>query len=348
MSSLTCDARPKKRDFLHLTAGLALGVLAGWYVLRDDTWEALWSALNQATPLPVLLALLLLAATQVIKTWRWQAILGRSVEVSFGQALRGLLIGQALNLLLPLRAGDFARVWSVGRHVPRGMVYTGYTVALEKVLDIIVAMMSALLLLVWWPWPLWLSRGGIITGIGSVGAITVGLIVAYRWQRRHGLPILEQEAKVTWYARLLCHMILPAMQLAREMHRAFQDGRLLWIAVHSVGVWLLGGATNLMVFWALGISVHWTAAWLVLIAIYLGVALPAPPTRAGVWHLLVVLALSGYGVASNVAVACGVLLHAVVVLPLLFAGGVAVWVNPNGSSTAIVRRRVKTRMLDQG
>ncbi|MGC8879422.1 MAG: lysylphosphatidylglycerol synthase transmembrane domain-containing protein [Anaerolineae bacterium] len=336
------------RSFLRLAVGLALGILAGWYTLRDSAWDELWGSLIRVAPLPVLLAAVLLAATQVVKVWRWQAILGRSAEVSFGQALRGLLVGQALNLLLPLRAGDIARVWLVGRQVAQGVVYTGYTVALEKVLDISMAAVSLCLLLIWEPWPPWLSRSGIMVGVGGACVVVGGLIAAYAWQCHHGVTAFLHGVNRAWYTQLACHLWLPAMQLAREMSTAYRDGRLIWVAVHSVGMWLLSGATNLAVFWALGIVVHWTVAWLVLVAIYLGVVLPAPPTRAGVWHFLVVLALSGYSVEPGAAAACSVLLHAVVVLPLLLAGGVAAWVNPNVFPAATVRQHAKTRMPDQG
>lgn len=348
MSPLRFCACHSMRNFLRLAVGLALGILAGWYTLRGSAWDELWSSLIQAAPLPMLLAALLLAATQVVKVWRWQAILGRSVDVSFGQALRGLLVGQALNLLLPLRAGDVARVWLVGRQVAQGVVYTGYTVVLEKVLDITMAVVSLCLLLIWGPWPPWLSRSGIMVGVGGVCVVVAGLIVAYIWQRRHGVTAFLQGIDRAWYMQLAPHLWLPAVQLTREISTAYRDGRLMWVAVHSAGVWLLSGATNLAVFWALGIVVHWTAAWLVLVAVYLGIALPAPPTRAGVWHFLVALALISYGVTPGAAAACSVLLHAVVVLPLLLAAGMAAWVNPDGFSAATVRRHVKTRMLDQG
>jgi uncharacterized membrane protein YbhN (UPF0104 family) len=98
------------------------------------------------------------------------------------------------------------------------------------------------------------------------------------------------------------------------------------MVVWSVVTWVLGWATNLAVLWALGLSVHWTAALLILVAIYAGVVVPAPPARVGLWHFLVVLVLTSYGISQSPAMACGVLLHLVVVGPLLLAGGAAAWI----------------------
>ncbi len=349
-----CD-RPIARDLVRWLIGLAIGVAAGWYILRDTAWEDVWGRLGRAAILPVVLAILLLAATQLLKTLRWQTILGNPGMFPFGQALRGLLMGQALNLLFPLRVGDVARVLLVGGQASQGTVYALYTVVLEKMCDIVMVLVSLLLLLVWGAWPTWLSRGGIILAVVGLFIIVTGWTVLQVWRRHHNLPACPQEVNGVWCARLRHYLLLPALQLADGMRAAYRDGRLLGMTAYSGGIWLLSWATNWMVFWALGVSVHWTAALLVLVAIHLGVAVPAPPTRAGTWHFLVVLALSHYGVAHGAAVACGVLLHLVVVLPLLLAGGIA-WINPVHvpASTviplpwaAVAKWHAKTRIRDQ-
>ena len=347
---------PIARDLVRLLIGLAVGVAAGWYILRDTAWEDVWGRLGRAAILPVVLAILLLAATQLLKTLRWQTILGNPGMFPFGRALRGLLVGQALNLLFPLRVGDVARVLLVGGQACQGTVYALYTVVLEKMCDIVMVLVSLLLLLVWGAWPTWLSRGGIILAVVGLFIIVAGWTLLQVWRRHHNLPACPQEVNGVWCAQLRHYLLWPALQLADGMRAAYRDGRLIGMTACSGGIWLLSWATNLMVFWALGVSVHWTAALLVLVAIHLGVAVPAPPTRAGTWHFLVVLALSHYGVAHGAAVACGVLLHLVVVLPLLLAGGIA-WINPvhvPASTviplpwTAVARWHAKTRIRDQG
>ncbi|MGQ9785293.1 MAG: lysylphosphatidylglycerol synthase transmembrane domain-containing protein [Anaerolineae bacterium] len=344
---------------MRLLIGSAIGVAAGWYILRDIAWEDVGNRLGRATVLPVVLAILLLAAVQLLKTLRWQAILGNPGMFSFGRALRGLLVGQALNLLFPLRAGDVVRALLVGEQASQDTVYALYTIVLEKICDVIMALISLLLLLAWGAWPTWLSRSGVILGVVSLFIVMTIAIIWWTgiqiWQRHCNLSACPRKTDSVWCAWLEHYLLLPALQLADGLRAACRDGRLIGITAYSGGVWLLSWATNVMIFWALGISVHWTAALLVLVAIYLGVAVPAPPTRAGTWHFLVTLALSSYGVAYSAAVAYGVLLHLVVVLPLLLAGGVA-WINPMhvistlasllGIATA--RWYAKTQMRGQG
>ncbi len=240
----------------------------------------------------------------------------------FGQAVRGLLVGQALNLLTPFRVGDFARAYLVGRHLVVGSIFTFYTVVVEKALDALMLLVCLAVLLSWGPWPDWLSRSGMLVGLLTVAVVGLGMAGAWLWQRRRAEGTRSGTGSSP-SSRLGHRLLAPAAQLAEGLATARHDGRLLWMGLWSVVVWGLGAATNWAVFAALGLSVHWTAALLILVAIYAGVALPAPPGRVGVWHFLVVLVLTTYGIGQSQAMACGVLLHLVVVVPLLLAGGVS-------------------------
>jgi uncharacterized protein (TIRG00374 family) len=309
---------------LRLAIGLTVGLLAGWYVLRDTQLDEVWRLLASTAPLPLALSLLLVAMTQPVKALRWQAIAGGAVALPLGRSLRGLLIGQALNLLMPFRAGDVARAYLVGRQVSQGTVFTFYTVLAEKALDMVMLLASLVLLLAWGPWPEWLSRPGIAAAVGAIVVMAAGLVGAWIWQQRSAL--LESRPVAGLRRRIEQHLIVPAGVLAQGLAAARHDGRLMWMVVWSVVTWVLGWATNVAVFWALGLSVHWTAALLILVAIYAGVVVPAPPARVGLWHFLVVLVLTSYGIAQSPAMACGVLLHLVVVGPLLLAGAGAAWI----------------------
>jgi uncharacterized membrane protein YbhN (UPF0104 family) len=324
---------------LRIAAGLALGGVAGFYVLRGTDLPAVWNLLRHAIPGWIGLSLALVAVTQLVKALRWQVIVGGGHSLSFGQAIRGLLVGQALNLLMPFRVGDFARAYLVGRHLVAGSVFTFYTVVVEKALDAVMLLVSLVVLLSWAPWPDWLSRSGLWMGLLTLAMVALGLTAAWFWRRRRGAwpppcgnracPELAEGGlpqtfvRSSLLSRLGDRLLTPAAQLADGLAAARHDGRLLWMVLWSVAVWGLGAATNWAVLAALGLAVNWSAAVLILAAIYAGVAVPAPPTRVGVWHLLVVLALSVYGVDQSQAMACGVLLHLVVVVPLLVAGGVA-------------------------
>jgi uncharacterized protein (TIRG00374 family) len=309
----------------RLVLGLALGLLASILALQGTHLEEMWALFGRMAAGPVALSLLLVAITQLAKVFRWQLILGGRTRLAWVPALRSLLVGQAINLLVPARAGDFTRSYWVGRQLSAGPVFAFYAVLVEKAWDVLMLLICLSILLWWGPWPAWLSRSGILIGVFSLIAVLAGLMVAAVWQHRRGKAKPGGAHRPAWLTR---HLLEPAGELAENLASARRDGRLAWMAVWSAAIWGLGLASNWAVFAALGLSVHWSAALLILVAIYAGVAVPAPPGRVGLFHYLVILALSAYGVGPAEALACGVLLHLVVVMPLLLAGGVAAWIKP--------------------
>lgn len=315
-------------QLVQLAIGIGLGGLAVVYLVREVRPDEVWLEICRALPAPLALALALQLVSPVIRTWRWQAIAGGPRLLPFGHALRGLLIGQALNLLLPVRIGDVTRAWVVGQHAGQGTAYTLYTVLVEKALDAAVLLVSLMVLSVWGPWPAWLARSGIVASLGLLLVTSVAVAIVYTWRRRSGGSSAASATSRLrrWAERRL---MVPADRFVQQLGEAAGDGRLVQMAAWTAVSWGLGWATNLAVFWALGLPVAWTAALLVLVALYAGVVVPAPPTRVGLWHLLVVLALTQYGVESQPALAGGVVLHLVVVVPALLTAAVAAWIWPS-------------------
>jgi glycosyltransferase 2 family protein len=305
---------------LQAVGGLGLGVLAVVYLLRGMAWNEVRDSLQQVSTTWVCLAVLLVGLTQVVKVYRWRQILGDATEgLSSWGVWRGLLVGQALNLLIPVRLGDVARSVMVGRRSV-GSIFTFYTVVVEKAWESAMLLLCLGVLLAYGPWPAWLSQTGVIVAGLTVAAIVVGLGVAYGG-RQHLLAAVHRISgrRGRWLQRL----VDPGVTLAAGLVHAAGDGRLLGMALASLVVWGLGAVTIGMVFLALGLPAYWSAALLVLVTAYAGVVVPAPPARLGLFHFLVVLSLTAYGINHNQALACGIVLHLVVYVPLVLAGGVA-------------------------
>jgi len=296
---------------IGLTVGAAAGALAVWNV----DLEHVWSVLERVSLWPLITAFCLVAVTQWIKVVRWQIIAGGREQLPAGLAWRGVLVGQAANLLLPARAGDVVRAVLVGRRTNSGSIYTLYTVFIEKAWEAGMLLVCSALLLAYGPWPDWLSRWGVLASALSLVVLTAGVFGVLACRNR----LLVKSQQYPWMTRFL----VPASQLSQTLAAAWHNGGLLRAGACSVGIWLLGLVINWTTFSALGVSVHWSASLLVLVAIYVGVVVPAPPGRVGLFHYVVRLALTAYDVPDSQALACGVLLHLVVIVPLMIAGGVA-------------------------
>ncbi|HEX8682962.1 MAG TPA: lysylphosphatidylglycerol synthase transmembrane domain-containing protein [Ardenticatenaceae bacterium] len=117
--------------------GLALTLLTLYLAFRRVDIGEVWEVLAQAEGAFVVLALGSGLLNHLAKTLRWQVLLGEQRRsVSLWTLFSVLLMGQALNTLLPLRAGEVVRVYMVGGRGP-GRSFTAGTIVLEKVLDML-------------------------------------------------------------------------------------------------------------------------------------------------------------------------------------------------------------------
>jgi uncharacterized membrane protein YbhN (UPF0104 family) len=76
---------------------------------------------------------------------------------------------------------------------------------------------------------------------------------------------------------------------------------------------------------AVGGSASWLASVFLLVVLMLGVAVPSSPGRVGIYHYLVVLALSVFGVDQATAVSYAILLHFITILLPAGIGALLAW-----------------------
>ena len=113
---------------------------------------------------------------------------------------------------------------------------------------------------------------------------------------------------------------------------ALRGGRhLVWIAFYSFLIWWVVSVVPVVAsFLALGIDLGSflrmvEAAWTVQAVVGVAVALPSAPGFFGIFHWACQVALVGFGVASEVALAAGTLLHAVMWVTLTALGLGVLW-----------------------
>ncbi|MBN1890714.1 MAG: flippase-like domain-containing protein [Thermoflexales bacterium] len=306
-----------------LLLGLALSLLAAWLAVRDVHWGSVIEAIARANGWWLLAALLSVVLTTLLKALRWQALLvPRPREVSIWDLFAALVVGQMLNMALPMRAGDVGRAAFVGRPSLSRMQVLA-TVAAEKWLDMTAAFALAMGLLPFMVWPEW-ARSSLGTLGVAVLAGVVGLAIVTLFRRRLAALVERLESSPA--------RSLPLVARAVEwLRRAWQGVAALRTPSLAAGVigwtvltWLLGASTNWLVGRALGLpgsAVMWS---FVLLVLQVGVAVPSVPGRIGVFEYLTMLALALFGVQGEVALAYALVLHVLVIGPIVI-GGLALW-----------------------
>ena len=280
---------------------LAVTLGFGYFAVRDAHPDEVWRALRESNGWWLFPALAALALGVVIRAVRWQHLFAPETRPPLGAVTSAMLVGLALNNLLPLRAGEAARILALGRRTGVSRVETLATVALERALDVF-----CLLLLLFAALPLlpdfeWLRPAAVLAGVLALGLLAAAVAL---------FLLGERPGRVGSVVRGLAGLRRP--RLAAE---GFFWTLLSW-AVISVSFWLVTLSFDL--------DLPPVAGLLVLAAVGLSLILPAAPASLGVFEAAVVIALAAYDVPRSEALSYAFVLHAANLLPYVIAGAIAV------------------------
>jgi uncharacterized protein (TIRG00374 family) len=296
---------------------MALGGVFIWLGVRHAEWGTIWAGVRGSEWGWLVPAILLLAIATAIRVSRWQFLFARDGRPPFGPVARALLIGQFFNVLLPLRAGEAARLLSLYRsaRIPRAQV--GATVVLERVYDVAALLVLLFATLPWLPEVAWVRAAAWLAL-----ALGVGLVVAAVLLARHGETVVR--------IVLVPLRLLPIAAERREWANVnllrglagLRDLRLGIVAgVLTLVSWLVFAVSFWLVMRALDLDLPFAAGVLVLVATGLALIVPSPPAGLGVFEAAVVGALAAYGLSLTDALPYALVLHAVNTVPYLVAGG---------------------------
>ena len=275
-------------------AGLALKFFVGF------PWRVTFAALLDASPWLLAVAFVVHLSSLVAKGWAWHLILKPVAPHSWRAAQEANLVGAAVNDLSVAVAGEVARVHLIARQsgVPVGAAVSSVVwtrVAEALALAVFLVMAPSVLQLE--PWLRALQVG---VGLGLV------VVLLLAWAR--GWAWLVAQLPAALRARLA---LLGGMG---------SGGRLLVPTLLGLWNWATQWATYHLVLQATHVPVSLAASFTALVAANLGGLLRPTPANVGVVQAALVVGLLPFGVSPERAVAAGLALQGLQVLPVLLLG----------------------------
>jgi uncharacterized protein (TIRG00374 family) len=228
------------------------------------------------------------------------------------------MIGFMANSVLPLRAGEFVRVYVVARRWGHGFWTALATLIVERVLDslVIVFIMGVLVLRI--PVPRTLEIGAAVLLAIDLVAVTVLCLLAVEPGRARRLV----EHLTRRWPPLQGRIVGILETFVRGLEGIRTRAHLLPLVAWTVIIWVLQAFGAWAMLRALHIELPWIAAWVVLAFVGLGVAIPSAPGYIGVFHAAATIALTIFGVPATAAFGYALLLHASSMLPIIVVGWV--------------------------
>ncbi len=280
-----------------------LGVVGVGFALKFFTgfpWRVTFAALLDADPWLLAIACVVNLSSLAAKGWGWHSILEPIAPHGWRVAQEANLVGSAVNDLSVAVAGEAARVHVM---VQRGGVPVAAAVS-SVVWTRLAEALALALFLVMAPSVLKLDAWLRVVQVGAGLGLTVVLLLG--WARGWA-----------WLADQLPAPLASRIAVLRTMGRG---GRLFLPTLLALYNWAAQWATYHLVLRATHVPVSLAASFTALIVANLSGLFRPTPANVGVTQAALVVGLLPFGVAPERAVAAGLALQGLQVLPVLLLG----------------------------
>jgi uncharacterized protein (TIRG00374 family) len=304
----------RRRWLWRVGLGLIVAAVAIVVLARQVRWELALTHLRDVRPGWVVAAAACVLMTNVAKALRWRWLFPTDREPPRrGDAFGALMVGQTLNFMLPLRAGDLSRALLMGRYRQASTAAAVGTIGAEKVIDLSIMGLMVALVLPSVILPAWMDAADRGVTVGAlVGMVAwLGILLTLPHFQRLVATLGERFQALRLLSRVLLRFLEGLTALRHTRRVPFLLG---WSAL----AWGCAILTNYLLLRALGLPATWLSSLLVVLIIQGGISVPLAPGQIGVFEALAVLALSLTGIPAEAGLAFGIWLHLIVMgIPIL-------------------------------
>ena len=268
--------------------------------------------------LPAILAVMLLM--QLLRSIRWGLILNPLEKIDQLSLFSVTSVGFLAIIAVPARLGELARPYLITKKSRIKMSAALGTIVVERVLDSLTVLAIAVFVLFFTPLPTWLIRSSVLFLLLTLALVSAMILMIVK--REASLRVLgpfigKLPAR---YAeginRLISHFI--------DGFRIIVDPALLAsVTGVSIVIWFVDVFAIYLLFLAVGFQLPVVAAFVVMIILIIGIAIPTAPGFIGNWHYFCILGLSLFGIPKADALTFAIIYHilstgVVIVLGLAF------------------------------
>ena len=297
----------------HLLAvvGILVSLGFGYLAVRRVHWSDTWAALRSTDAEWLVPALLVMTLSFFVRVLRWQVMFPPE-RPPFRPLARALFVGYLFNNLLPVRAGEAARVVTLNKRNDVPVTKATATILVERAYDVLSLVVLLFLIAPWLPHVSWLRGAGLVA-LGLTLALGLLALLATHSRGRFLHALFRPVKRLSF---------LPPESVDRAPHDFLEGLAALLrirIAVAAFALtmlsWLVLGVGFWLVTLAFHLDVSYLAGLLVVIGIGLSMILPSSPAAIGVFEGATVVCLGAYGVSDSKALSYALVLHALNFLP---------------------------------
>jgi glycosyltransferase 2 family protein len=298
-------------------AGLALGALLVWLSVRGIEFRGVIDGFRTVRYGYALSSLAAMFLMQVLRSVRWGLILRPLGKVDQLSLFSVTSVGFLAIIAIPARLGELARPYLITKKSLIPMSSALGTIFVERVLDSLTVLIIAVLALLFTPLPTWLVRSSSLFLLATlaISAVMILLVIRRTATLRVLSPLIGRlPARYAGAVnRLIDHFI--------EGFRIMVDPALLLsVTLLSIVIWLVDVLAIYLLFLAFGLHLPVAAAFVLMIILIIGIAIPTAPGFIGNWHYFCILGLGLFGIPKTDALTFAIIYHALSMVIIILLG----------------------------
>lgn len=301
-------------------AGLVFSTLLVYLSVRGIDFQGMAEGFRTIHYGYVLPTLALLLIMQVLRSFRWGLILSPLAKIDQLSLFSVTSVGFLAIVAIPARLGELARPYLITKKSDLKMSSALGTIIVERVLDSLTVLVIAVFVLFFIPLPPWLVRASVLFLLATLALLAVMILMILKQEASLRILAMLSGKLPARYAEGLNRLIRHVLQGFRIM---VNPALLASVTGLSILIWLIDVLVIYLLFLAFGFQLPVAAAFVLMIILIIGIAIPTAPGFIGNWHYFCILGLNLFGIPRTEALTFAIIYHAlsigiVVILGLAF------------------------------
>ncbi len=280
------------------------------WVLNGAGLGHIWGEIQHMHWRWVAFAILCDVFVYLLHGWRWKILLTPIEPVRFAHTVEAIYVGLFANEVVPLRAGELIRCFLLSKSSEIPLSVTFASALIERIFDGIWLMCCFFFCLHMGRLPRALLDGGYLLGIMIV--ICAAILGYAMYAKKQSIDFFFGMSWPRWFNTLIDDLHLVG------------HSRYLYFAFAISGGYLLAQMLPIyMLVRANGLAVPWTASFVMMVLLRLSSIVPQAPGNLGSFQWVTAHTLIMFGLATGHAKRFSLILWAVVTIPLIVIGFIA-------------------------
>lgn len=286
--------------------GILISVVLVYLSVRGINFHDVFRDLEKIQYTYVISFLVLVTIMQWLRSYRWGVMLQPMEKIDQLSLFSVTSVGFLAIAAIPARIGELARPYLISKRSSIKMSSALGTILVERVLDSFTVLAFAVTVLFFTDLPQWMIKSSIIFFLLAV--VMFCFIIFLILRRDTALKLINKilsklPGKFAHKIDELIHHFIDGFQIITNVKL------LLYLFFLSALIWLVDVAAIYMLLQSFGFGLPVIAAFVLMIILIVGIALPAGPGYIGNWHFACVLALSLFGLAKSEALSFALVYH---------------------------------------